>query len=384
MMSDMASPFYGNILITGVTGLIGRHLLYEYIHYFLQHQWQGNLYVLMRSKKSASASERLEHILRHEFAPNYFKVYPYDRVRQKIKIIEGSIEDKDLIGKMKSVIPFNEKVYVIHCAGSVNLLNTEQAEKEVQHNNVMGTQNLLHAALDFNSKFIFISTAFSCGIVNGTIGNDYSQFNKNTFRNPYEQSKLAIERMVEQECLKKEREYQILRPSAVCGRMIDPPLYYTSKIDVMYGWTKFFWNMKKQEASDHIRIHMAEHTVLNVVPVDFVAKSIVRLFSQNIPYVNLTYPKSLSNRGLYGQMLQSIGFSNYSFVDVLPDHLNKGERLYYRLIDKVYSPYLNNCTIEYDTNELNKRINSHDIPEIDLHHLTEFAMEFDFDDSLIY
>ena len=42
-------------------------------------------------------------------------------------------------------------------------------------------------------------------------------------------------------------EWQILRPGIVSGRLMDSPLYFTSKFDVFYGWAKFFYNLSRIE-----------------------------------------------------------------------------------------------------------------------------------------
>ncbi|MDF9844106.1 MULTISPECIES: SDR family oxidoreductase [unclassified Paenibacillus] len=379
-MSELVLPYCTNVLITGATGFVGRHILYELVNIFTKNMCPGKIYVLLRSKASHSFKERIEHILKHDYAPEYFKSFSYAAILERIELIEGSLNDSNLGMKMMKAIPENEKLYVIHSAGSVNLFDNKKAEEEVNYNNWNGTKNLLSSLKVFNYKFIYISTAFSCGIVSGMVGDDFSKYKEKIFRNPYEKYKNLIETMVQEYCGHNEKEYQILRPSVVCGRLLDSSLYYTSKFDVIYGWAKFFWSLKQQGSNEHIRVHMSANSKINIVPVDFVAKSVVSLFAASPKQVNITYPQSLMNRSLYGQMLNVIEYLNYSFVDEKPANLNKSEKIYYRLIDKVYNPYLNHCDNDYDNETLLKAIDREFMTTIDLNSLTRFAISNNFDE----
>ncbi|QWU13741.1 Male sterility protein [Paenibacillus sophorae] len=185
---------------------------------------------------------------------------------------------------IKKGVERKDKLFIIHSAGSVNLYNNSAAEKEVHDNNWRGTRNLLISSEAFDSKFNFISTAFSCGIVEGVVGNDFTIYEQPHFRNPYESCKNQTEKFIEHYCLSRKKEYQILRPSVVCGRLIDSPLYYISKFDVFYGWTKFFWNLKKQGIAESVRVRISADSKINVVPVDFVAKTVMNVFQQDLKY----------------------------------------------------------------------------------------------------
>lgn len=380
-MSKLDEKFNGNILITGVTGFIGRHVLYEFINNILQFNYSGKIYLLIRGNNKINSFERLKGILDDEYIPDYLKKYSLDDLLSRVQIIEGSLGDDKLCNKIENLISNEKKLYVIHCAGSVNLLNNENAESEVVNNNFNGTQKLLRALNKYTYKFIFISTAFSCGIVDGLIENDYScYYGKSDFRNPYEQYKNTIEKILIDYCSSRSIEYQILRPSVVVGKLIDSPLYYTSKFDVIYGWTKFFWRIKDSVGEDIIRIQMDDNSKLNIVPVDYVAKVIKSVFDSDIKFLNIVYPHSIVNRYMFSQMLKAIDFDKYVFVDNLPTNLNKYEKFYYRSIHKIYSPYLNNIKNEYNTDYLKSTMGDYYIRDIDFTNLAKFAIKYKFED----
>ncbi|PSM55321.1 MULTISPECIES: SDR family oxidoreductase [Clostridium] len=381
-MLKLNRGFNDNILITGVTGFIGRHVLYELINDFLQFNYSGEIILLIRGNSRADSFKRLKAILEHEYIPDYLRKFTLDDMLRNIKIIDGALGDDDLYDKINNSITNEKKLYVIHCAGSVNLFNNENAKSEIINNNFNGTQKLLDVLNNYTFKFTFISTAFSCGIVDGEIENDYSSYyGKSDFRNHYEQYKNTIEKIVIDYCSSRLIEYQILRPSVVVGRLIDTPLYYTSKFDVIYGWTKFFWHIRNNVGEDTIRIQMENTSKINVVPVDYVAKVIKNVFDSDIQFLNIVYPRSTVNRYMYGQMLKAIDLDKFVFVDDLPINLNKHEKFYYRLTHKVYSPYLNNIKNEYDTSYLKEIMDDDYIKEIDFINLAKFAIEHDFDDS---
>lgn len=193
----------------------------------------------------------------HEYLPEYLKKYGYQELAENITAIDGNLEDSDLGQQLYSLIPRDEQLFVIHNAGSVNLFNTAAAEQEVHHTNWLGTINLIHAIEQFNSKLVYMSTAFSCGIVDGVIGDNFTFYQDNSYRNHYEKCKNLTEKFIQSYCTEKNIKYQILRPSVVCGRLIDAPLYYISKFDVFYGWTKFFWNLQNQGSTESVRIHIS-------------------------------------------------------------------------------------------------------------------------------
>ncbi|QSF44185.1 SDR family oxidoreductase [Paenibacillus tianjinensis] len=378
------SELQGNILITGVTGFIGRHVLYEFLNVAMETSWRNKIYILLRGKKGLSAAARVEHLLTHEYLPDYLKKYDYQELADNITAIDGNLEDSDLGLQVCSLIPREEQLYVIHNAGSVNLFNTAAAEQEVHHTNWLGTINLIHAIELFNSKLVFMSTAFSCGIVDGVIGDNFSFYQDNSFRNHYEKCKNLTEKFIQSYCTEKNIKYQILRPSVVCGRLIDAPLYYISKFDVFYGWTKFFWNLQNQGSTESVRIHISRNSKVNIVPVDFVAKSVLAFFQQDIPYVNIVYPESINNRYLHASLLDALHFNRYEFIDEAPTNLNKSEKLYYRSINKVYTPYLNQCSNEYDTQLIGSIMGSTVMPKIDLHSLADFSICNHFDEEMVY
>ena len=186
-------------------------------------------------------------MLTDEESPDFIREYNVDSLLQHIQILDTDINNPHL---PQGLVEINSnELTVIHVAASTNLMQGDNAEQDVYLNNNLATKNLL-ASLPHKlvKSFVYISTAYSCGVQQdiSKLGNDYQDLEKTNFRNPYERNKAEIEDYLVRECKILDIDLKILRPAVVCGRLIDAPLYCTTKFDVFYGWAKFFYKMKSK------------------------------------------------------------------------------------------------------------------------------------------
>jgi len=375
-----------NYLITGATGFLGRHVLYEVLHNPTMKKSIGKIFLLTRSN-SIKAPDRVKNILTHRFLPKQF-VGNSDFLKNKdlIRIIEADLNiSQELMENIIGQIPKNQFLTVIHCAGSVNLGISKTARSEVFIHNYQATLNLLHALQSYRIKFIFISTAFSSGLSNGILEDDYLSIPNRKYRNPYEEFKAKTEIELKAICEKSNISYQILRPSVICGRLIDPPLFYISKFDIFYAWVKFFWQINKITKIGNFRLFVKDDAVLNIVPVDLVAKTILNVSDSTITQLNIVNTRSTNARHGMEKALSIIGFDRVEFTNSMPKNLNHAEAVYYRTIGKIYNPYINFGKTEYDTTMLRSLMNglcTHDIFN-HLSDLLQFAKKYDFDEDAI-
>lgn len=374
-----------NILITGSTGLVGQHILFEQLLEYLRGQKKGKIYLLIRAKEGREANSYMRNLLQNRWTPEYLRQIPLNQIMQYIQIIEGDLRDHDLGLQFKRHIQENTRLQVYHSAGSVNLNSGQAAEQEVLHNNYMGTQSLLRVLQHYDCRFMFISTAFSSGIREGIIYDQYEPSEDLVFRNPYEHAKAAIEQMVQKFGLEHQLKIQIARPSVVVGRLLEHPFYYTSKFDVIYGWARFFWMMKMKAAGHKLRIKINLNSGMNIIPVDYVAKACVGLSRTDIDQLNIVHPQSIPHWDYLSQILITLGFSHYEFVDKLPLELSNIEKIYYRSVGSVFEPYLNGPDYNFDTTVLKQLME--DVPPVDIQagikDLIEFAIEHDFKEEQI-
>lgn len=183
------------ILVTGGTGLIGSHLLFELIK-------RGKRVRALYRKSSNLAGVKKIFSYYSEDAENFF----------------SAIEWKE--GDLLDVLSLEEAMqgveYVYHCAALISMNLKEK--KELFQNNIIGTSNILNVALAGEvKKFCHVSSVAALGTtVNGNLITEENHWNSSTSFSAYSLSKHLAEREVwraSQEGL----NMVIVNPSIVIG-----------------------------------------------------------------------------------------------------------------------------------------------------------------------
>jgi nucleoside-diphosphate-sugar epimerase len=371
------------VLLTGVTGLLGRHVLYEFLREAAAGNYTAPIYILARSKEGLSPRERLGLLFEQPSLPASLADVNKDEFYSRIRIIECDLRSQDIGRKLEESLSRESELLCINMAASTNLFANEHASRDVRENNYCGTMNLARALLPYTKKFVFISTAYATGIREGLIGNIVDRESKLEFRTPYEYYKHATESELVRVFGGGSCELQIQRPPVICGRLIDDMRFFTSKFDVFYGWGKFFYRMMGSGREENVRILINRNSGLNILPVDYAAKAIVRTALLSIPEINIVNSRCSPHHEYLSHILDRIGFRNYEFVDEMPEDLRKIERLYYQTAGAVFTPYINAPPHEFDAAELRRIIA--DIPEPDIlasfHDLIGYALERGFEST---
>ena len=103
----------------------------------------------------------------------------------------------------------------------------------------------------------------------------------------------------EQKCINA----QILRPSIICGRLLDRPFFETPKFEVFCSWAIFLHKYAKQ-FKDTFRIWIDKKSGLNIVPVDFVSAAVLHAFLHSeIKDLNIVNPKQILHKHYVGNVL---------------------------------------------------------------------------------
>ncbi len=160
------------LLITGGAGFIGSN--YVHVHHIARPN--DELVIL----DALTYSGKREHLT--------------DLLSDQIRLVEGRIEDRDLVRKLFETERFDA---VIHFAAESHVDRSISHPEIFITTNVLGTQVLLDAARDFNvSRFHHIST----DEVYGDLGfNSHGEFKESDLlkpSNPYSASKAASDLMV--------------------------------------------------------------------------------------------------------------------------------------------------------------------------------------------
>ncbi len=331
-----------NVVLTGVTGTLGSQILFE----LLKLTEVKTIYLLIRKKRGKTAVSRLESILTSKAAAHWVKENKFG-VFDQIKVIEP-----EEFLKPSSWLPSNEKNYFIHSAGYVNLTTDPSKKEEIFEENYRFTKTIFNAFSDFIHKFTYISTAFCIGDVGGIIENDYHNRTP-VFRNYYEESKYTTEQFLRAEQHKTGTEIQILRPSVLGGNIDSSPQYFISNYMVYYLLGKFFYKNPFLKGAS-IRFLVGLETGLNIVPVDYVAKTVATVFTKDIEQLNITQSKSTNVARGMSKIIETIGgFDDFKFVSANKENSLEEktvlERMYHKTIGLHLNRYLTSLPYEYNT-----------------------------------
>ena len=357
------------IILTGATGVLGSHIMYDVLEHFIHTNIQGTLFLITRKKGNVAAKERITELLSSHYTPNILSAKGTTALLKYITII-----DTDLAQLEKTVLEQFKGAYFIHSAGYVNLSTDEDQKEKIFHENASLTKILFTTFSPYIKKFIYISTAFSSGVRKGLIANDFHNLEfKLDHRNAYENAKFHSEEFVIQQCTQLQLPYQILRPSVIGGKMLGiENRYFIPKYMVFYLMAKFFhFTAQRKVAQENVRFTISENTGLNIIPVDYVSKVIVATFQRtDITQLNIVHNESFNLVKGLQLIMKEVGYTNFS---ILPnaldfDYKNTIEKLYYESIGKHLKPYLTSAANEYDTTLLNSIL---EIPKLDAESFTD-------------
>lgn len=331
--------------MTGATGTLGSQLLF----YLLEGRFSDlkRLYLLVRKKKNATPAERIAKMLSSATVPEFIK--------QKRALIEEKIEVVDATHMTSPQRFLNPKdsYYFIHSAGYVNLSVDPQSKETIFQENLSVTQRIFEAYAPYLKKFIYISTAFSVGKQQGLLKNNYGAITQKEFRNFYEASKHAAENYLVTEGATRDISIQILRPSVLGGNILDKPIFFISKYMVFYLFAKFF---HRHTSSDTIRIHAHADSKLNIIPTDYAAKVITKVFDTDLKELNIVNSKGTNIRNGITKILETVDFKNFKItqeiIDVAHGFESSLEQFYYETIGVHLTPYLTSIPQEWDTSLL--------------------------------
>lgn len=333
------------ILLTGATGTLGSRILFS----LLEEKWAEiqHIYLPVRERKSKTPQSRVLKMLESSFVP-YFVKNNLPLVLSKVTVVPANmlLSPDGFLGNKRIT-------HFIHSAGLVNLSTAPEAKDEIFAENLEFTKRIFDAYTDLMDKFIYISTAFSVGNMEGLIPNDYLSSAPKAHRNHYEASKYATEKHVMQAGKESGIPVQILRPSVLGGNIMDTPSFFISKYMVFYLFAKFF---HRNTSEDSIRITANAESGLNIIPTDYAAKVIVAVFDTDIEQLNIVHSKTTHiNRGI-SKILETVDFKNFKLTNTIittaTGFESKLEKFYYDTIGIHLTPYLTSKPCEWDTTVL--------------------------------
>ena len=355
-----------HIVLTGATGTLGSQLLF----FLLESRLESleKIYVIVRKKNRVSAHARVMNMLNSISVP-VFVQRNKKTLLQKIEVIEA----KHLL-QPDVFLQKGTRYYFIHSAGFVNLSTDPSNKTEIFAENLTLTQDIFEAYKDYLYKFIYVSTAFSIGKLDGLLGNNYLDTGQSEYRNFYEASKHAAEKYLVREGAKAKISVQILRPSVLGGNIMGSPSFFISKYMVFYLFAKFFY---RSPSSEHVRIQAHQDSKLNIIPTDYVAQVIAKVFDTDIQELNIVNSKGTNIFNGIVKILETVNFKNFrltqELINTASEFESKLEQFYYETIGVHLTPYLISRPCEWDTTLLESIL---PIPKYNLEDYLVATVEF--------
>ena len=178
-----------NILLTGSTGYLGSHLLYE-----LLHKSEAVIYCLVRPSREQAPFERLTDVMK-----GYFGSSIVEMMKKRVVVIEGDLS-QDNLGFSEADRMLVDKLVdsIVHCGADVKHFGNSEHFASV---NIESTRRLLNLAKNkSHTRFHFISTL---GIPEDLAFNGQwddvvqgSGYETSHIENVYTNSKLEAEKLV--------------------------------------------------------------------------------------------------------------------------------------------------------------------------------------------
>ena len=250
----------GNVLLTGVTGFLGIHILYEFIK-----NEEGKIYCMLRKGKFDSCEERLTDLMNYYFDEDFSNLFG-----SRIILSEGDITEIDDFKKLE-----DEPIDTI--INSAAVVKHYTADDYIFKVNVDGVINGLKFAQTRNNiKYVQISTV---SVLSSYSLNEEAypnqEYNERTLyyeqdlTNKYISSKFLAERMV-LEAATKGLSVKIMRVGNLMSR------YSDGLFQKNYDTNAFFNNLKAIKKLKAMNPAMAVEMV-DMSQIDYVAKGIIAL-----------------------------------------------------------------------------------------------------------
>ena len=264
---------YKNILLTGVTGYLGIHILYE-----LLNKTNSKITCILRNKKqSTSVTDRLKELYLFYFNTNI----PFER----IDLIESDLTKPEIGLSKEKYKELSKNVdLVINAAANVRYYGNYDEFKKI---NIDLPNNLSDFCMQNNIKFIHISTLGVSGNYLVNSDKNYNTFNEDDFYigqkytdNVYIQTKFEAEMLIYNK-VSQGLNASIIRVGNLTGRYSDG--HFQKNIE-----ENAFYNILRMILKFNIIPNTMLEQFLEFTPVDLCASAIVNII-QNLDYTKYVF-----------------------------------------------------------------------------------------------
>lgn len=261
------------IVINGANGYVASNFINELL------KQDVKVIALVRPNKKHTPEERITNVLNtindgRDIETSNLKVYGYSLAQK-----DFALQKTDL----RNI--FADDVDYFHFAASLKY--DKKSVDEIFSTNIEGVENSINVFLKYatkNSRFMHISTAYSCGKISGIFKEDfYYNEDISSFRNYYEQSKRFAENVIKKYKATRKLNAHIIRLSQVVGNNESG----ITKTDYgIFDFTKRIYRLAHRYPGREIRIPVDPDSTQNLIPVDTVVNHLIKAVgTENLPEI---------------------------------------------------------------------------------------------------
>lgn len=248
----------GTVLLTGATGFLGIHVLYE-----LLTTSYNKIYCMVRPKNNLTPEKRLKGSLFYYFENNFSEAFG-----QRLFAVDGDLMRDDIVS-----LPEGVKIdTVIHCAADVSHFGVGN---RIRQTNVDGVRHVIEFCKKHDAALVHVSTLSVGGFIDqemADIGVSLSEqrlWIRQDLSNDYLESKFTAEKIILLEAANGLRA-KIMRVGNLQGRITDGEFQMNQATN---GFTKLLQSIVRTGRCPQ---SMARAWI-NFSPVDAVARAICRM-----------------------------------------------------------------------------------------------------------
>lgn len=351
------------IIINGANGYVAANFINE----LLLEDFK--IIALVRAGK-APAQERMNDMLSDlndgkEIKSDKLNVYDYSLVDENFSISEAHLKEI-----------FNGDVDYFHFAASLKY--DFKAKDEIFQTNLDGVQNSMRVFSKFASKrsrFFFISTAYSSGIMEGKFEEKfYDNDDISMFRNYYEQSKRFAENLIRKQIEEEGLNGYILRLSQVVGNNKTG----VTKTDYgIFDFARRIQSMANRHPYRKVRVKVNPATTQNLIPIDTVVTYLMQVVKiSDLPVIlNVVAKDGIRNSIVLNCLNELLPITLLPEPDLEVSEMDSYERII--SIGMSFTNSYTNTNMNFDTTKLDElmQVEENEASEESIRKMLEYFLD---------
>ncbi len=349
------------IIINGANGFVASNFINELL------AQNYNIVALVRNSPKQTATERMDNALKaitdgRYSTNNNLKVYSYSLLEKNFSMTKSQLSEI-----------FSGDVDYYHFAASLKY--DLKSKDEIFDTNVGGIKNSLKVFTKNstkNSRFFFISTAYSCGNIKERFKEVfYDNAEISAFRNYYEQSKRFAENVVKSEMERHNLNAHILRLSQVVG---DSQSGITKTDYGIFDFAKRIHGLAYKYPNQTVRVQVDPQSTQNLIPVNTVVRYLLRTVEiYELPVImNFVAKTSIKNIYVINSLCELLPINIIPVESIDKKEMNAMERII--SVGMSFTGGYIKTNILFDTQNLDKIVLSggHDVDGHTIFRMLEF------------